>query len=139
MDFDEITLKLNNLVNLFKKASGLSKTPSRRMEYDRQSSLINDTIAILGAYIEPWICPDCGHVIKIPVCLKDPGRCPKCCNNRMLTYSYHEIKRMDGQLRLTLQCVEYYSKQHNGQIATETLRNLSKAYSVDLKKRSSQL
>lgn len=67
----------------------------------------------LKKYIEPWICPDCGRVTKIPYCDKNPTHCIHCQNNNMLPYGYQEVKRMDAQLRITYDAIQQLANEGN--------------------------
>lgn len=81
----------------------------------------------LKEYVEPWSCPICGHQRKIPADRNNKRNCPKCHNNHMFPYGYLEQQRMNGQMKLLLQCVQYYKELPNGRVATETLKNLAEA------------
>ena len=78
----------------------------------------------IDEYIEPFICPQCGKVTKVPYNDKNPEHCIHCENDNMLTYSYLEVKRMDAQIKHLLYCANHYSKEPNNEVALATLQSL---------------
>lgn len=135
MEFDDLIKKITDMESLMRKAATLcEKAPGRVNDYLDRAATLKYTAFCMKEYIEPWSCPDCGHVRKIPVFLKKPGECPKCLNTHMMPYAYLEQKRMDGQLRWILQCITWYSKQPNGQVATRCLKGLAQAGGVNAEK-----
>jgi hypothetical protein len=86
---------------------------------------IETAIHWLRNYIDPWLCPDCGHTSKVPDSDHDPRACPRCNGNRMFPYSYLEAERMNKQLTLMLQGLTYYAQKSNGHMAKKILKEIS--------------
>ena len=76
-------------------------------------------------YIEPWICTECGASTKVPYNKRKPRWCAQCeSKNSMFPYAYTEQTRMSNQIKLLLNCAQYYAKRNGGEVAQGALRKI---------------
>ena len=93
---------------------------------DPETKMVLDEVKFwMRSYIEPWQCPACGCYQKVPEFDSEPRKCPKCGSRAMFPYSFLEAERMNAQLSIALQCVNYYSRKSNGKVAKQTIQSLS--------------
>jgi len=101
--------------------------------YNAEIVFLQDIKKVLGDYVQPWRCPDCGDMVKLPQDDANPRKCHfvhpngnPCGGVHCFPYAYLEQERMHGQLELLKDCAVYYSKQSNPEVAVESLNNLAK-------------
>lgn len=100
----------------------LSEVARKLKDDDPAAETILSAMHWLREYTEPWQCPDCGHNSKVPEFDHMPRLCSKCGSDRMLPYAYLEVERMNKQMRLMLQALNYYAKRRFGHVAMEALK-----------------
>lgn len=122
MDYATILKDLETLAITNRKIA----TATSNEDVKRYAQSLEDAILCLRQYMEPWRCPLCGNMEKIPKDPKRPRWCAGCNGNVAFPYAYQEQERMNIQLRMLLQCAQYYSTQPNGSIASKTLQDLGK-------------
>jgi len=125
MEFNSILDRLKELKKDLIKPQ--AKSTIERIEF---IGAIDDAAFCMRNYIEPWRCHKCKGMWKVPQKPEKPRWCPSCQSDECYPYPYHELARMDSQLRILLNAVRYYSKQQNGNVAVQTLQELG---SVDPK------
>jgi len=113
MDYDKIMVELNKRLVKSKKAA--------------HKIFFTEIIIILKEYVDPWICPHCQWVIKVPPDPKNPQRCAVCKKNDCMTYGYKEQARMNEQLKMLLSCASYYAETKDGAVAQGVLQRLGEA------------
>ncbi|MEE8298421.1 MAG: hypothetical protein V3R67_03480 [Thermodesulfobacteriota bacterium] len=138
MDFDTIVsgLELINgghlkkCIELMKNSNDKETLEKCVSILDKCSGKLEDALYCLREYIEPWQCPDCSSLFKIPENPDDKRQCPNCKNNNCFPYVYIQQEIANNRLKILLPCAVFYEKQPNGGIAKEAIMALGNVNKV---------